>query len=55
MADIALYGYVHCAGDAGAEPREHPHIGDWLDRVEGQPGFLNDLEPLPQHASARPV
>ena len=55
VADIALYGYVHCAGDAGAEPREHPHIGDWLDRVEAQPGFLNDLEPLPPHASARPV
>jgi glutathione S-transferase len=55
VADIALYGYVHCAGDAGADPRAHPHIGDWLDRVEAQPGFLNDLEALPEHASARPV
>ena len=55
VADIALYAYVHCAGDAGAEPREHPHISGWLDRVESQPGFENDLEPLPAHAAARPV
>lgn len=55
VADIALYAYVHCAGDAGADPREHEHIGGWLDRVEAQPGFVNDLEPLPEHASARPL
>jgi glutathione S-transferase len=55
VADIALYAYVHCADDAGAEPREHAHIAAWLDRVEAQSGFLNDLEPLPAHASARPV
>jgi glutathione S-transferase len=54
VADIALYAYVHCAGDAGADPREHEHIGAWLGRVEAQPGFVNDLEPLPEHASARP-
>ena len=55
VADIALYGYVHCGSDAGADPREHPHISAWLDRIEAQPGFANDLEPLPEHASARPV
>jgi glutathione S-transferase len=55
VADIALYAYVHCAGDAGADPREHEHIASWLDRVEAQPGFVNDLEPLPEHAFARPI
>jgi glutathione S-transferase len=55
VADIALYAYVHCAGDAGTDPREHARIGGWLDRVEAQPGFVNDLEPLPEHASARPL
>jgi glutathione S-transferase len=55
VADIALYAYVHCAGDAGADPREHANISRWLDRVEAQPGFLNDLEPLPDHAAGRPV
>ena len=55
VADIALYAYVHCAGDAGADPLEHPSISAWLDRVEATPGFENDLEPLPDHASARPT
>jgi glutathione S-transferase len=55
IADIALYAYVHCADDAGAEPRSHPHIAAWLDRVEATPGFVNDLEPLPAHALERPV
>jgi glutathione S-transferase len=55
VADIALYAYVHCAGDAGADLSEHAHIGGWLDRVEAQPGFVNDLEALPEHASARPL
>jgi glutathione S-transferase len=47
VADIALYAYVHCAGDAGTDPREHAGIGDWLDRVEATPGFVNDLAPIP--------
>jgi glutathione S-transferase len=55
VADIALYGYVHCAGDAGADPRELFHVAAWLDRVETQPGFVNDLTPMPPHASERPV
>jgi glutathione S-transferase len=55
VADIALYAYVHCAADAGADPREHASIAAWLDRVETTPGFENDLEPLPEHASARPT
>ena len=45
VADIALYAYVHCAAEAGAEPRE-PLIAAWLERVEATPGFVNDLEPI---------
>jgi glutathione S-transferase len=55
VADIALYAYVHCAGDAGADPREHDAVAGWLDRVEQQPGFVNDLALMPAHASKRPV
>jgi glutathione S-transferase len=55
VADIALYGYVHCASDAGADPRDHPHVAAWLDRVEGTPGFVNDLAPIPEHAWKRPI
>jgi glutathione S-transferase len=47
VADIALYAYVHCADEAGAEPRSHPRIAAWLDRVEATPGFVNDLAPIP--------
>jgi len=55
VADIALYAYVHCAGDAEVDLGEHPHVEAWLERVEAQPGFVNDLEPLPPHALSRPV
>jgi glutathione S-transferase len=55
VADIALYGYVHCGVDAGAESREHPRIASWLDRVEATPGFVNDLEPVPAHVAERPL
>ena len=55
IADIALYAYVHCAPDAGAELDEHDHINAWLARVEATPRFENDLEPLPEHALNRPV
>ena len=50
VADIALYAYVHCAHEAGADAREHGTIGAWLDRVEATPGFENDLAPFPPHA-----
>ena len=50
IADVALYGYVHCSADAGVDPREHAAIAGWLDRVEATPGFVNDLAPFPEHA-----
>jgi glutathione S-transferase len=55
VADIALYAYVHCADEAGADLGPHEHIAGWLERVGAQPGFVNDLEPLPPHALSRPV
>jgi glutathione S-transferase len=47
VADIALYAYAHCGGDAGADLGEHPHVVAWLQRVEATPGFVNDLAPFP--------
>lgn len=47
VADIAIYAYVHCADEAGVDPREDQRIADWLARVEATPGFVNDLEPMP--------
>src|SRR5215211_6700092 len=48
IADIALYAYVHCAEEAGAELGPYEAIAGWLSRVEATPGFENDLEPLPE-------
>ena len=55
VADVMVYGYTHCAGDAGVDPREHPHVATWLDRVEATPGFVNDLVPVPDYVSERPL
>jgi glutathione S-transferase len=56
VADIALYSYVHAGtdADAAADPRGFASIAAWLDRVEAQPGFVNDLEDVPEHISQRP-
>lgn len=48
VADIALYAYAHCGGDAGADLSEHPHVVGWLERVAATPGFVNDLAPFPR-------
>src|ERR671925_53920 len=34
IADVALYAYVHCAGDAGVSLGAYEQIGGWLGRVE---------------------
>ena len=47
VADIALYAYAHCGGDAGADLSEHPHVVGWIERVEATPRFVNDLAPFP--------
>jgi glutathione S-transferase len=50
VADIALYGYLHVAGEAGYELPAS--VRAWAEQVEAQPGFMNDLVPYP--ANARP-
>ena len=40
IADIALFGYTHCAEDGGFDLGAYPRIRDWLARVEAQPGFV---------------
>jgi glutathione S-transferase len=55
VADVAVYGYGHCGADAGADPRDFANVAAWLDRVEATPGFVNDLEPVPDHVAERPL
>jgi glutathione S-transferase len=50
IADIALFGYAHVAGDAGFDLTAHPSVEAWLDRVRALPGYVNDLIPYPPNA-----
>ncbi|HVP84327.1 MAG TPA: glutathione S-transferase family protein [Rhizomicrobium sp.] len=40
IADIALYGYTHCAGEGGVELDRYPRVQAWLARVAGVPGHI---------------
>ena len=40
IADMALYGYTHCAGDAGFELERFPAIRRWMADVQAQPGHI---------------
>jgi glutathione S-transferase len=52
IADIALYGYAHVAGEAGFALEDLPCVDAWLRRVVAQDDHLNDVQPYP--ANARP-
>jgi glutathione S-transferase len=47
IADIAVYAYVHVAGDAGLDLAGYPAVRAWIERVEATPGHVNDLQPIP--------
>jgi glutathione S-transferase len=51
LADLALYGYVHCAHEGGLEMDRFPAVERWLERVRQQPGHMNDLEGFPDNAA----
>jgi glutathione S-transferase len=50
IADISLFAYVHVANEAGFELSNHPAVHEWTQRVEGTPGYMNDLQPYPPNA-----
>lgn len=51
IADVAVYAYGHLAEEAGIDTSGFTHFRAWLDRVAGQPGFVDDLAPYPPNAS----
>jgi glutathione S-transferase len=51
IADIAVFAYSHVAEEAGVETSPYPSFNAWLERVEAQPAFVDDLEPYPPNAS----
>jgi glutathione S-transferase len=52
VADIALYGYLQVAHEAGVDMSAFPNVAAWLDRVRAQPNHVDDLEPYPENAQA---
>lgn len=55
VADLAVYAYTHCVGDAGIDLGAYRSVQAWIARVEGTPGVTNDLEPVPAHVAERPL
>jgi glutathione S-transferase len=51
IADVAVYAYAHLAGEVDIDTAVYPAFLAWLRRVEGRPGFVDDLEPYPPNAS----
>jgi glutathione S-transferase len=52
IADIAIYGYTHVAGEAGIDLAAFPAVQAWCERVAGVDGYMNDLELYPANAMA---
>jgi glutathione S-transferase len=52
IADISLFAYVHVANEAGFELDEYPRVQEWMQRVRGTRGYMNDLEPYPPNSMA---
>jgi len=50
VADIALYGYLQVAHEAGVDMEAFPNVAVWLERVREQPNHVADLEPYPANA-----
>jgi len=40
IADIALYGYTHCAEEGGFDLSIYPALCAWLERVKGEPRHI---------------
>jgi glutathione S-transferase len=51
IADIAVYGYTHLAHEAGIDMQPYPNVRAWFERVESQPGFIEDVEPYGANAA----
>jgi len=51
IADIAIYGYSHLAHEAGIDMEPYPNVRAWFERVERQPGYVEDVEPYGANAA----
>jgi len=51
IADIAVYGYSHRAEEAQLDVEPYPNLRAWFERVESQPGYMEDVEPYGANAA----
>jgi glutathione S-transferase len=51
IADIAIYGYTHRADEARIDLEPYANLRAWFDRVEQQPGYVEDVEPYGANAA----
>jgi glutathione S-transferase len=51
IADVAIYGYSHLAHEAGIDMAPYPNLRAWFERVEHQPGYVEDVEPYGANAA----
>jgi glutathione S-transferase len=51
IADVAIFGYTHRAGEAGLDLEPYESVREWVKRVMQQPGFIQDLEPYGSNAA----
>jgi glutathione S-transferase len=51
IADIAIFGYAHLAHEAGVDLTPYANVEGWIERVMGQPGFMEDVEPYGANAA----
>ena len=45
IADMSVFAYVHRAEEAGLALAEFPRVGQWINRIKAQPGFLDTVYP----------
>jgi glutathione S-transferase len=51
IADIAIYGYSHLAHEAGLDLQPYAGLRAWFERVQQQPGYIEDVEPYGANAA----
>jgi len=51
IADVAIYGYTHLAHEAGIDLGPYANLRAWFERVEQQPGYVEDVEPYGANAA----
>jgi glutathione S-transferase len=51
IADIAVYGYTHRAGEAQLDLRPYSNLRAWFERIEQHPNYMEDVEPYGANAA----